>query len=139
MFGMLEAMLSFLRRQIGLRTDASSATGSLHAKLTSLRDKVDMQLDVPVSDSKNVVTVQRGLSVLPDGEAGGTLDVAISAVDLGKAFVSLGGYNVGMATSEPRSEIPIVRLTSATNVRITRAISSASYALTVAWEVVEIA
>ena len=36
MFGMLEAMLSFLRRQIGLRTDAADASGSLHAKVTDL-------------------------------------------------------------------------------------------------------
>ena len=33
MFGMMEALLSFLRRQVGLRTDAASSTGSLHGKL----------------------------------------------------------------------------------------------------------
>jgi hypothetical protein len=38
MFGMMEAMLSFLRRQVGLRTDAASATGSLHAKIAYLKD-----------------------------------------------------------------------------------------------------
>ena len=32
----MEAMLSFLRRQVGLRTDAADATGSLHAKLAHM-------------------------------------------------------------------------------------------------------
>jgi hypothetical protein len=33
MFGMMEALLSFIRRQVGLRTDAANAGGSLHAKM----------------------------------------------------------------------------------------------------------
>lgn len=37
MFGLMEAMLSFLRRQVGLRTDAPSSTGSLHAKIVEMR------------------------------------------------------------------------------------------------------
>ena len=36
MFGLGEAMLGFLRRQVGLRTDAADANGSLHAKLAAL-------------------------------------------------------------------------------------------------------
>lgn len=37
-FGMMEAMLSLLRRQIGLRTDSADAAGSLHAKVGELRN-----------------------------------------------------------------------------------------------------
>lgn len=33
MFGMMEAVLSFLQRQIGLRTDTADPAGSLHAKV----------------------------------------------------------------------------------------------------------
>lgn len=40
MFGMMEALLSFLRRQVGLRTDVASATGSLHAKVKDVKDSV---------------------------------------------------------------------------------------------------
>jgi hypothetical protein len=40
MFGMMEAMLSFLRRQIGLRTDSASVSGSLHAKIGDLKNTV---------------------------------------------------------------------------------------------------
>jgi hypothetical protein len=36
MFGLGEAMLGFLRRQVGLRTDAADANGSLHAKLAHI-------------------------------------------------------------------------------------------------------
>lgn len=36
MFGLGEAMLGFLRRQVGLRTDAADANGSLHAKIAHM-------------------------------------------------------------------------------------------------------
>lgn len=36
MFGLPEALMSFIRRQVGLRTDAADATGSLHAKLAHI-------------------------------------------------------------------------------------------------------
>ncbi len=38
MFGLPEALMSFIRRQVGLRTDAASSTGSLHAKVKYLID-----------------------------------------------------------------------------------------------------
>src|SRR5690554_813914 len=40
MFGMMEALLSFIRRQVGLRTDAASASGSLHAKVKTANDRI---------------------------------------------------------------------------------------------------
>jgi len=36
-FGLNEALMSFIRRQVGLRTDAASSTGSLHAKVVEMR------------------------------------------------------------------------------------------------------
>jgi hypothetical protein len=38
MFGLPEALMSFIRRQVGLRTDQASATGSLHAKIVDLKE-----------------------------------------------------------------------------------------------------
>ena len=35
---MMEALLSFFRRQVGLRTDTASTTGSLHAKAAQLQN-----------------------------------------------------------------------------------------------------
>lgn len=40
MFGLNEALMSFIRRQVGLRTDAADAGGSLHAKTRELKDYV---------------------------------------------------------------------------------------------------
>ena len=37
MFGLGEALLSFIRRQVGLRTDGASSTGSLHSKIGEMR------------------------------------------------------------------------------------------------------
>jgi hypothetical protein len=36
MFGMMETIYGFIRRQVGLRTDAASSNGSLHAKLAHI-------------------------------------------------------------------------------------------------------
>lgn len=40
MFGMMEGIFSFVRRQVGLRTDTADAGGSLHAKVAEARAKV---------------------------------------------------------------------------------------------------
>ena len=40
MFGLNEALMSFIRRQVGLRTDGASATGSLHAKARDIKNEV---------------------------------------------------------------------------------------------------
>ena len=40
-FGMMEAMLSFLRRQVGLRNDTNDPAGSLHAKIGNIQTYLD--------------------------------------------------------------------------------------------------
>jgi len=39
-FGLNEALMSFIRRQVGLRTDAASSAGSLHAKVGNIAANV---------------------------------------------------------------------------------------------------
>lgn len=41
--------MSFIRRQVGLRTDAASASGSLHAKAGALKTTINTQCDVKTS------------------------------------------------------------------------------------------
>lgn len=41
MFGIMEALLSFIRRQVGLRTDAANQAGSLHAKVSEIRNTLN--------------------------------------------------------------------------------------------------
>jgi len=40
-FGLNEALMSFIRRQVGLRTDSADASGSLHAKITALKSYIE--------------------------------------------------------------------------------------------------
>ena len=73
MFGMMEALLSFIRRQVGLRTDAASESGSLHAKTTrifneavaiknSVNSGVLSKQCVPSNNQKFIDTRERGHS-----------------------------------------------------------------------------
>jgi len=75
-FGMMEALLSFFRRQVGLRTDAADAAGSLHAKVGYIGNKVS---DVP-GDVWGYTT--RCLSGVT---AGGTVRLS--------SMSEVGGYN----------------------------------------------
>lgn len=81
MFGMMEAMLSFLRRQIGLRTDSASATGSAHAKLAY------------IAANTGIKSIQRGTIALGANET--TKAATISAVTTGKAMVNPLGVRAG--------------------------------------------
>jgi hypothetical protein len=53
------AMLSYIRRQIGLRTDAASATGSVHAKVKEARDVLLAEVQrAPWKSGKAITLVQ---------------------------------------------------------------------------------
>jgi len=47
--GLIAAIIGWLQYHLGLRTDASSSTGSLHAKVGSLKDTVNTQCDAKIS------------------------------------------------------------------------------------------
>jgi len=81
MFGMIEALLSFFLRQVGLRTDAASATGSAHAKLAH------------IVANTGIKSIQRGTIAL--GVADKTKAATISAVNTNKAMVNPLGVRAG--------------------------------------------
>ena len=90
MFGMMEAMLGFLRRQVGLRNDAANPNGSLHAKLRAL------------------ITVQRGISA-----AAG--NITISPVDVNRTFIlstSKGSAGYVAARGDANGTLRYARQTS---------------------------
>ncbi len=60
MFGLNEAMLSFLRRQVGLRTDSASSSGSVHAKLGELREYVNTRVDEVINTVQKPRTTYKG-------------------------------------------------------------------------------
>jgi len=83
MFGMMEALLSFLRRQVGLRTDAANAAGSLHAKVTDI-----------VSNKLPPIQKARGI-LLAGSYSTGTLGTWFTALNIaGRGrLVGLLAYN----------------------------------------------
>lgn len=52
MFGFFEGIYAFLTRQIGLRGDVASSTGSLHAKVKDAKDSLTSQVSSRSLDSK---------------------------------------------------------------------------------------
>ncbi len=100
MFGMMETIYGFIRRQVGLRTDAASATGSLHAKVAELRSYVNTQLALvqkprgihgrPGSFSTSQTTYQTALSVTGKGKLT-HLAVYTGTGGKGKAKVTIDG------------------------------------------------
>jgi hypothetical protein len=64
---MMEALLSFLRRQVGLRTDAASSTGSLHGKLEWYGEGI---INDVANTRKDLIIPQWVVPLLGDGSLG---------------------------------------------------------------------
>ena len=138
MFGMIEALLSFFLRQVGLRTDAASATGSAHAKLAH------------IVANTGIKSIQRGTIAL--GASDTTKAATISAVNTAKAMVNLLGVSSGNMNDYRVSELTggnvrsyyaktghhfvRLQLTNATTITATRANHNDTVA-TVSYEVIE--
>ena len=79
MFGMMEMLLSFFRRQVGLRTDAASATGSLHAKAADIKSYLTSKVNNVPGDvwghgsrSPSATVAGNTVRLSADAERGGT-------------------------------------------------------------------
>lgn len=134
MFGMMEALLSFIRRQVGLRTDAASATGSLHAKIKDIKDIADNKIGTSDDDRADntmmgwlntpIKSWQRITFTPTDA---GAYAVAISSVDPSKCIVLLDGCDVAFiadgVVQQAYTGVAINRFVSAftaTSIRVTR-------------------
>lgn len=84
MFGLSEAMLSFLRRQIGLRTDSADAAGSLHAKTGDIKNSLTT---LESNLHKNVTVTSASCDLVEDGQTVELLSIAGERVVLGGNFV----------------------------------------------------
>ena len=89
MFGLNEAMLSFLRRQVGLRTDVPDSVGSVHAKIGDVKSSVNAILNKTIIAQGTVIKgVQRGTYTVPSGSGRvHGANITISSVNTSKAFV----------------------------------------------------
>jgi hypothetical protein len=132
MFGLGEAMLGFLRRQVGLRTDAADPEGSVHAKLAHIAGKEI------VANGSAIKSIQRGTIVLSDNQT--SKAATISPVITGKTMLSfLGASSRGQTeTFYDKTGHHFVRisLTNSTTVTANREYSGEEPA-TVSYEVIE--
>ena len=148
----INKLLAFLRRSVGLRTDAASATGSLHAKTKDVKDSITAQIGTSAHTRANntvmgwlnspIKNIQTGVTAF-DGSGGGsnTKDVAISSVTTSKCIVlsSLRSTSTG-ADAATLGHLALMThyasLTSSTNLRLIRGGAAAS-TFDVAWQVIQ--
>lgn len=87
--GVIGTILGWVGYQLGMRTDAASATGSLHAKVKAFTDNYTptraSYLDRKISQS-GIKSVQRGTH---SGDTSKDITISISTIDPSKAFVIL--------------------------------------------------
>ena len=121
MFGMLEAMLSFLRRQIGLRTDAADANGSLHAKVADVKESISGEIGTSADDradntvmgwlNTQVKSWQRVTGAT--GANANDLVLAISSVDPAKCIFIVNGSQIARFAADSATSTAIDRYVSA--------------------------
>lgn len=103
-------MLSFLRRQVGLRTDAASATGSLHAKVSDVKDTLTGTISGKIFPwHQKTATFSKGTIYQLEGNTTvDILSVVGNRVVLDGAFV--GSTPVGYIKIQLRLEIDGVEI-----------------------------
>jgi hypothetical protein len=134
---MMEAMLSFLRRQVGLRTDSADASGSLHAKVANL-----INTSASILNKSNIKSIQRGILEMSSNEV--SKNVTISSVNTAKAMVNFLGakaeniYRItdGDAYALTSHHFVTLQLVNSTTIGISR-VEADSAQVTVSWEVIE--
>lgn len=109
-----------LKTNVGSNSDASSATGSVHAKLK------DIKSSIPAGSVKSV---QRGITLMNSL----TQNVTISSVDMSKTRVYVSHSIVSDQTRSYSGGDPAIALTSATSIKL----FIATTAISIPWEVIE--
>lgn len=143
MFGFWESILSFLIRQVGLRTDAANAAGSLHAKIKDAKDNGITVTNSMIGTSADeraantvmgwlatgVKSIQRGITTY--NVSSGAQNITIATVNLSKSFIT---FNQNITDDFVYSTLR-AQLTSTTNLELYR--NSGSGTVLVSWEVIE--
>lgn len=98
--GIMEALLSFIRRQIGLRTDAADTSGSLHAKMADLRNAI-INTILPRTDAFSTKSSQivRYRYTLEGGETAPSVTIAA---------VTGSGYLTGLTAITTGSSVGVI-------------------------------
>jgi len=137
----LDANISSRQPDVGLtathvgRIDTNISSRAAASDYTPARAAKLDNLDIPVSNAKNVVTVQRGITTLDYNNK--TVNVSISSVNTQKSFVNISsGFESG--STDDFGIFVRGRLTSGTNLELQRT-SGSDVDTFVAWEVIQIA
>lgn len=146
--GVIGTILGWLGYQVGQRTDAASASGSVHAKLANITNKIGTTSDTRASNtlfgwSNSIIkSIQTGVTDI-SGTDTSMANVKISSVVPEKSLVIL---NCEFGSTEKISTFVKAQgsaaLTSSTNLRLTRALrytGSDGSAITTrfSWQVIE--
>ena len=146
MLGAIEVLLSFLTRQLGLRTDVADPASSVHGKLGSIKidtAKIGTNTDTRASNTvmgwlnSPVKSVQRGVATL---NSVNTLDVTITSVNTSKSMVIATDYwdsssNSATTQFDIDSSRSYCNLSASTTLQIKR--GGTRETVYVAWQVIE--
>lgn len=146
--GVIGTILGWLGYQVGQRTDAASASGSVHAKLADIINKIGTTSDTRASNtlfgwsSSTIKSIQTGVTDMSTS-ATSRVDVTISSVVPEKSIVIL---NCEFGSTDYISTFAKAQgsaaLTSPTNLRLTRALGKtgsdgAGITTRFRWQVIE--
>lgn len=147
--GLIAPLLGLLH-QIGQRGDPANATGSVHAKLANITNKIGTTSDTRASNTlfgwsnSTIKSIQTGVTDM-SGTATSTVNVTISSVVPEKSAVILNcefGFGSGGDISDFAKAQGSAALTSPTNLRLTRALGKtgsdgAAITTRFRWQVIE--
>ena len=146
--GVIGTILGWLGYQVGQRTDAASASGSVHAKLANITNKIGTTSDTRASNTlfgwsnSTIKSIQTGVTDMSTNTTS-TTNVTISSVVPEKSAVIL---NCEFTSTEKISTFAKAQgsaaLTSPTNLRLTRALGKtgsdgAGITTRFRWQVIE--
>lgn len=146
--GVIGTILGWLGYQVGQRTDAASASGSVHAKLANITNKIGTTSDTRASNTlfgwsnSTIKSIQTGVTDM-SSTATSTANVTISSVVPEKSIVIL---NCEFGSTDDISTFAKAQgsaaLTSSTNLRLTRALGrtgadGSNITTRFSWQVIE--
>lgn len=146
--GVIGTILGWLGYQVGQRTDAASASGSVHAKLANITNKIGTTSDTRASNTlfgwsnSTIKSIQTGVTDMSTTLTS-RVDVTISSVVPEKSIVIL---NCEFGSTDYISTFAKAQgsaaLTSSTNLRLTRALGKtgsdgAAITTRFRWQVIE--
>jgi len=102
MFGVVGTMIGWLSNQLGLKTDVASATGSVHAKIGDLKNKIGNNTDTRASNTvmgslSTGIKSWQNVVFTPSSTTG---SITIASVNPSKCMITFNGGGSYYSTSD---------------------------------------